>query len=206
VLDPDPLQSPRKVAAFGHAQAPDQGWAADTVRRGDVLHHGRGPRSGAGIPQVRQIPAPFGAVAEVRGTVIRENGKGLRIKPKPKRKSGYRTLELPTWEVESLRRRKPADARPDDPVFTAPMGGLRDPSNTNADLRGAFDKAGYPWVTSHVYRKTVASLMDEAGLSARAAADQLGHAQVSMTQNVYMKRKVVKTGAAGVLEPVGSTE
>jgi integrase len=146
------------------------------------------------------------ATVEVRGTVIRETGKGLRIKPKPKSKSGYRTLELPIWEVESLRRRKPVDARPDDPVFTSPMGGLRDPSNTNADLRDAFDKAGYTWVTSHVYRKTVASLMDEAGLSARAAADQLGHAQVSMTQNVYMKRKVVKTGAAGVLEPLGAAD
>ncbi len=143
---------------------------------------------------------------EVRGTVIREKGVGLYIKPKPKSVSGYRTLELPSWAVSMLRARKPADMKPVDPVFTAPLGGLRDPSNTNADLRDAFDAAGYAWVTSHVYRKTVASLMDDAGLSARAAADQLGHAQVSMTQNRYMKRRVAKTGAAGVLEPVGATE
>ncbi|HJP73493.1 MAG TPA: tyrosine-type recombinase/integrase [Pseudonocardiaceae bacterium] len=140
---------------------------------------------------------------EVRGTVIREKGVGLYIKWKPKSRSGYRTLELPSWMVERLRVRKPADARPEDPVFTAPLGGLRDPSNTNADLRELFDSAGYSWVTSHIYRKTVASLMDDAGLSARAAADQLGHAQVSMTQNRYMKRRVAKTGAAKVLEPLG---
>jgi hypothetical protein len=42
--------------------------------------------------------------------------------------------------------------------------------------------------------------MDEAGLSARAAADQLGHAKVSMTQDHYFGRKRAKTGAAGVLE------
>jgi integrase len=57
-------------------------------------------------------------------------------------------------------------------------------------------------VTSHVYRKTVATLMDKAGLSARAAADQLGHAKVSMTQDNYFGRKVAKTGAAEVLEGI----
>jgi hypothetical protein len=42
------------------------------------------------------------------------------------------------------RRRRPADARPEDPVSTAPLGGLRDPSDTNADQGKAFDAAGYP--------------------------------------------------------------
>ena len=30
---------------------------------------------------------------------------------------------------------------------------IRDPSNTQADLRQAMDRIGYPWVTSHVFRK-----------------------------------------------------
>jgi integrase len=59
----------------------------------------------------------------------------------------------------------------------------------NADTRG-----------SHVYRRTVATLMDAASLSARQAADQLGHAKVSMTQDNYFGRKVARTGAAEVLE------
>lgn len=33
---------------------------------------------------------------------------------------------------------------------------------------------GMSGVTSHAFHKTVATLMDEAGLSARSAADQLG--------------------------------
>jgi len=66
-----------------------------------------------------------------------------------------------------------------------------------------FDEAGYEWVTSHVYRKTVATLMDGAGLTARQAADQLGHAKVSMTQDNYFGRKIAKTGAAQVLEVFG---
>jgi hypothetical protein len=50
-----------------------------------------------------------------------------------------------------------------------------------------------------VYRKTVATLMDAAGLSARQAADQLGHAKVSMTQDNYFARKVARAGAVEVL-------
>jgi integrase len=58
-------------------------------------------------------------------------------------------------------------------------------------------------VTSHVHRKTVATLMDTAGLSAPQAADQLGHAEVSMTQDYYIRRKVARTGAAEVLAIFG---
>jgi integrase len=90
------------------------------------------------------------------------------------------------------------------PVFPAPLGGWRDPSNTQADLRDAFTTAGYDRVTSHVFRKTVATVMDQAGLSARAAADQLGHASSSMTTDVYFGRKIAATGAAAVLEALGS--
>jgi integrase len=46
----------------------------------------------------------------------------------------------------------------------------------------------------------VATLMDEAGLSARAAADQLGHAKPAMTMNIYYGRRTRVTGAADVLE------
>ena len=46
-----------------------------------------------------------------------------------------------------------------------------------------FDAAGFAWVTSHIYRKTVATLMDEAGLTGRQAGGQLGHAKVCMTQD-----------------------
>src|ERR1035437_7580539 len=76
----------------------------------------------------------------------------------------------------------------------------RDPSNTQADLRDSLEWCGLRWVTSHVIRKTTATLLDDAGLSARSIANQLGHAQPSRTQNVYMRRKIASTEAAGVLE------
>lgn len=43
-------------------------------------------------------------------------------------------------------------------------------------------------------------MLDQQGLSARTIADQLGHARISMTQDVYMGRRVVDQAAATALE------
>jgi hypothetical protein len=48
---------------------------------------------------------------------------------------------------------------------------------------------------SHTCRKTVATRLDEAGLSAREVADHLGHAEPSMTQDVYRGRAVASAAA-----------
>jgi hypothetical protein len=68
------------------------------------------------------------------------------------------------WCVMTLRDRAPAAG---GPVFAAPLGGWRDPSNTQADLRDAC-VTGFDSVTFHVFRKTVTPLMDQAGLPSRA--------------------------------------
>lgn len=140
-------------------------------------------------------------VVEVRGTVIRVKGEGLLVK-ETKTAAGRRSLVLPSWCLEMLRLRwgRLSRTRPEDPVFPAAKGGLRDPSNTLSHLRESLGWAGMPWVTSHTFRKTTATLLDQAGLSARAIADQLGHAQPSLTQNVYMGRKVASSEAAAALE------
>jgi integrase len=133
---------------------------------------------------------------DVNGTVIRLRGQGTVRQDNTKSESGRRLLQLPIWCVEMLLRRTPAEGL----VFPATKGGLRDPSNTQADLRDALQTAGFAWATSHTLRKTVATLMDHAGLSARAAADQLGHAKASMTQDHYMGRRIAVTGAADALD------
>lgn len=58
----------------------------------------------------------------------------------------------------------------------------------------------WAWVTSHVFRKTVATRLEAAGLTPRAVADQLGHANPSMTMDVYFGRKVVTAEAARILD------
>jgi integrase len=136
---------------------------------------------------------------EVSSTVIRWTGHGL-VRKDTKTRAGRRILVLPSWAVADLQRRWARGVRLEDPVFPNSLGGLRDPKNTRRDVRAALDRAGFNWVTSHSLRKTTATMLDEAGLSARLIADQLGHARPSMTQDVYMGRKVVDARVAEALE------
>ena len=51
-----------------------------------------------------------------------------------------------------------------------------------------------------MFRKTAASELDGAGLTARQMADQLGHSRPSITQDLYMGRRVVTSAAADALD------
>jgi integrase len=137
----------------------------------------------------------------VTGTVIRERGRGLLIQDVPKTTAGRRTITLPPRTVDLLRRRLTAPATTEDNpvIFPSPQGRLRDPSNTGGDLRTALDRAGFPWATSHTFRKTVATRLDEAGLSARQIADHLGHSRPSLTQDVYLGRGTASPRTAAVI-------
>ncbi|GAA1221105.1 tyrosine-type recombinase/integrase [Prauserella alba] len=141
------------------------------------------------------------ATVEIRYTVQRIKGEGL-VRRSTKTAAGERLLRVPTWAVDMLRERYAGVQCDVQPVFPAVNDGLRDPSNTNRVLREARGSDEFSWVTSHVFRKTAATILDDAGLSARMIADQLGHAQPSMTQDVYLGRKLVNPEAAAALEDV----
>jgi integrase len=151
---------------------------------------------------VRQAALAPGTV-EVNATVIRVKGAGLMIQNRPKTAAGWRVLRLPPNLESMLDRRAAVPARASGPhgvVFASPRGRLRDPSNTSGDLRDALDALGFDWVTSHTFRKTVATRLDESGFTAREIADILGHEKPSMTQDVYMGRGVVSARMASVLD------
>jgi integrase len=152
---------------------------------------------------------------EIRGVVVRVPGEGLIIKTHRSSKTTHRRFRLPRWAVGMLLERQVTRKENEwNAVFTSPRGMLRDPSNTNADLKELLMKdirdadgnvlyPPMPQVTSHVLgRKTVLTLMDMEGLPARAAADQAGHAKVSMTQDHYYGRRTLDTGAADMLDRV----
>lgn len=132
-------------------------------------------------------------------TLVRIKGEGL-LRKATKTSTGDRLLDLPPSAVAVLRRRFMAGARLDQPLFPDVLGGYRDPSNVRRELREAREAAGLPWVTSHTFRKTAATILDEAALSARLIADQLGHSRTSMTQDVYLARRSVGSAAALALE------
>ncbi|WP_067663434.1 hypothetical protein [Nocardia miyunensis] len=55
-------------------------------------------------------------------------------------------------------------------------------------------------VTAHSFQGAVATILDDAGLSARGTADVLGHVDPAMTQRHYMARGRVHTAAAEALD------
>lgn len=153
------------------------------------------------VPRTRQ-----GGTLEVNATVVRVKGKGLIIQPRTKSEAGWRVIALPPYVDELIDRRVEAEY-PDKShhtLFPTVLGHLRDPNNTSGDLREVLDWGGYDWITSHVFRKTIATKLDDAGLSARQIADHLGHANPSMTQDVYLGRSVVTAEAATILDRPGA--
>jgi integrase len=85
-------------------------------------------------------------------------------------------------------------------IFPSTAGTLRDPNNFGKEWRNVREELGVPEVTTHSFRKTVATLIDHDGLSARIGADHLGHSKVSMTQDRYMSRGGVHTQVADLLD------
>jgi integrase len=127
-------------------------------------------------------------------------GAGLVLQPHGKTKDSSRTVVLPPWLVSRLLDRK-VNAVPNewDVVFCSALGKLRDTSNTTKHVRALLDAAGFEWAVGHTFRKTVATWLDEDGVSGRQVANQLGHAKPSMTMDHYMSRPAVTERAALVL-------
>jgi integrase len=91
-------------------------------------------------------------------------------------------------------------------IFPSTAGTWRDPDNFRARWRDVREALGVPDVTSHSFRKTVATLIDDEGLSARIGADHLGHARVSETMDTYMARGRSHTAVAELLDRAISGE
>ncbi len=85
-------------------------------------------------------------------------------------------------------------------MFPDARGGWRDRSNVGKCFREVRAGSDFEWVKTHTYRKTVATLLDQSGASARMIADQLGHSRVSMTQDVYLGRRARNSGNLAALE------
>ena len=137
----------------------------------------------------------------VTGKVIRETGKGLIRMDETKSASGRRTLPLARFAIATLTERRALPYLGEQNlIFPSTAGTLRDPNNFGRCWRTVREHLGVPEVTTHSFRKTVATLIDDEGLSARIGADHLGHAKVSMTQDRYMTRGRVHTQVAELLD------
>ena len=167
---------------------------------------------------------------EVNATLVRVPRSGLIVQPRPKTAAGWRVVAVPEFAVRMLHERRlssdgivfsapvagalrdPSNVSGDmrqllDGFQCAACKGtgfrLRDDGEFVLGARGQrlrCTEGPWSWVTSHVFRKTVATRLDEAGFTPRQVADQLGHANPSMTLDVYFGRQVVSADAARVLD------
>lgn len=85
-------------------------------------------------------------------------------------------------------------------LFPTTLMRLRDPSNTQRELRDIRGALGYPGLATHMFRKTAATMLDRAGMSTTEIAAFLGHANPPTTQDVYMNTLKGDTRAGAVME------
>jgi integrase len=141
------------------------------------------------------------ATLTVSGKVIRAAGKGLMRIDETKTDAGRRTIPVPIFAAAVLVVRRSTPYLGEQPmVFPSSAGTWRDPDNFRARWREVRSDLGVPDATSHSFRKTVATLIDDQGLSARIGADHLGHSRISMTQDKYMARGRVHAAVANLLD------
>lgn len=203
-IEARPKREPRALTMAERVELLQRLQADEKARRRDLpdlvfFMLATGVRIGEALAVVwSQVDFEAGTV-RITSTLVRVKGEGL-LRKGTKSRAGERTLPLPASAVALLQQRFMTGARLDQPLFPDVIGGFRDPANVRRELREARGKEALAWITSHSFRKTAATILDEAALSARLVADQLGHSRPSMTQDVYMGRRAVDSQAAQALD------
>lgn len=184
----------RLLGLFHSSQLAAQWDLVDTV---DVLS-GLGCRIGEllALDWTTSVDFDKGTI-KFHGTVIRVTGRGLFVQDHTKSRAGMRTIRPPSWVMDILKRRH-TDSE-SEWVFPSSANTLRDPDNTRSRIRRVVAGTEFEGMHPHAFRHYVATVLDDAGLSAREIADYLGHERISTTQEDYMERGVVGEDAGPAL-------
>lgn len=132
--------------------------------------------------------------ASIRRSVYKLGNGKWQIEP-PKTPRSRREIDLPmclTLLLRQLRERQEANAEwagrklsPDDYIFARPDGTLPDPSYVSKLFRRICERAGLKRIRLHDLRHTFATLLRKQGVPIEVISKVLGHASVSITQNIY---------------------
>lgn len=116
-------------------------------------------------PDGRRVRLAWHLVADDGGGVLRMAG----------RKGGGRELDLivPEWSAPLWLAL--SEAADDGPLFPTRAGLYQRPDSVSPILSKAVKEIGYGWVTAKTWRKTVAAVLRDAGLSSVEGSDQLGN-------------------------------
>jgi integrase len=126
--------------------------------------------------------------------------RGIIRQTVPKTAASRRVTPLPQQTIELLFRRYSRLKDYTDLLFPTRLMTLRDPSNTQRQLRDVRQDIGYPSLSTHSFRKPAATMLDRAGMSATEIAAYLGHENPSMTQDVYLNTLKGETKAGTVMQ------
>ncbi|WP_430791301.1 tyrosine-type recombinase/integrase [Actinoplanes sp. G11-F43] len=137
----------------------------------------------------------------VAGTMVFLKNTGWERQESPKTLAGQRTIHLPAFALTMLSRRQTEEPHnQDDPLFASRTGTFVQPDNMRRSLRCALQRqADLKWVSPHVFRKTVATVLSGQGLVTEAAA-QLGHVDESITKKFYIQKPSTAPDVSHALE------
>ncbi|MEU4157877.1 site-specific integrase [Actinoplanes sp. NPDC026670] len=146
--------------------------------------------------------------ATICGTITFVKGQGFSRQDHPKTDAGFRTVILPGFIVDVLWRRYNDRAHPVrgqhsiNAVFASRNDTWLSPYNVGRQWREVRKQAGLDWVTLHVFRKTVATVLDDAGKT-KEASRQLGHASEEVTKAYYIAKPKLVPDVTDILNTLG---
>ncbi|EYT56573.1 integrase [Leucobacter sp. UCD-THU] len=146
------------------------------------------------------------AVPSIRisGTIVSHRGEPTMRQDHPKTARSSRTVAIPAFAAEAVRRRlaRLDDPSPDALLFRSREGTPLTTNNVRRQLRHVLSMAGIDGVTPHMFRRTVATAINEQA-SVELAAELLGHTDPRITIQHYIRRnEMVNPRTAELLEQV----
>jgi integrase len=150
---------------------------------------------------LRTVLSPVGSTAR------RDLGLTLRAVRREAGMSRKEVAELLTWPKTRIELVETGRIKVDRQLVAELVQTYKINLDDSPELRSQVDAATMPsesdklaWIKSHALRKTTATALDQAGHTARQIADQLGQAKVSITQDIYLARRVANPAAAQALQ------
>lgn len=154
-----------------------------------LLGTGMRPGEALALRRCDITEGPGGMVARVTGTVVWRKNRGAFRQDHPKIESSVRSVPVPEFAAEILRRRLaplgPADAV--RTIFANRGGGPLNPSNVRRTFRDMVKLAGLEetGISLRWYRRTAATVIAR-GMGVDAAATFLGHTSTVITEGHYI--------------------
>lgn len=128
--------------------------------------------------------------AATGSTIISRHGEQTFRQDHPKSAKSRRIVALPSYTAGAVRRRLAVSRDPDTEslVFRSREGTPLTTANVRHQLRHVLERAGIGGVTPHLFRRTVATAVND-NASVELAAELLGHTDTKITVQHYIQRR-----------------